>query len=73
MPRSRDLSQLLHFKPPELNATKRRLAAALTIEDLRSIAKRRTPKVAFDYADGAADTALVPQTQKVGTTIDWSA
>lgn len=58
MPRSRDLSQLLHFKPPELNATKRRLAAALTIEDLRSIAKRRTPKVAFDYADGAAETEL---------------
>ena len=42
----------------ELNATKRRLAAALTIEDLRSIAKRRTPKVAFDYADGAAETEL---------------
>ena len=58
MPRSRDLSQLLHFKPPELNATKRRLAAALTIEDLRSIAKRRTPKVAFDYADGAAETEV---------------
>ncbi len=58
LPRSRDFAQLLHFKPPELNATKRRLAAALTIEDLRSIAKRRTPKVAFDYADGAAETEL---------------
>jgi L-lactate dehydrogenase (cytochrome) len=58
LPRSRDLAQLLHFKPPELNATKRRLAAALTIEDLRTIARRRTPKVAFDYADGAAEAEL---------------
>jgi len=27
----------------------------LTIEDLRRIAKRRTPRAAFDYTDGAAD------------------
>ena len=33
----------------------RRLAKALTIEDLRRVAKRRTPKAAFDYTDGAAD------------------
>ena len=37
---------------------KRRLAAALTIEDLRRIAKRRTPKAAFDYTDGAAEEEL---------------
>jgi L-lactate dehydrogenase (cytochrome) len=49
------LAPLLRFKRPELNARKRRLAAALTIEDLRRVAKRRTPKVAFDYADGAAE------------------
>jgi L-lactate dehydrogenase (cytochrome) len=54
-PNLRDLRPLLKFKPPEFNSTKRRLAAALTIEDLRVIAKRRTPKAAFDYTDGAAD------------------
>jgi L-lactate dehydrogenase (cytochrome) len=48
----------MQFKRPELNATKRRLAAAYTIEDLRRIAKRRTPKAAFDYTDGAADDEL---------------
>jgi L-lactate dehydrogenase (cytochrome)/glycolate oxidase len=37
------------------SATERRLAAALTIEDLRRVAKRRTPRAAFDYTDGAAD------------------
>jgi L-lactate dehydrogenase (cytochrome) len=58
IPKPRDLRPLLRFKRPELNATKRRLAAALTIEDLRRIAKRRTPKAAFDYTDGAAEAEL---------------
>lgn len=48
----------MQFKRPELNATKRRLDAAYTIEDLRRIAKRRTPKAAFDYTDGAAEDEL---------------
>jgi len=55
VPRPRDLRPLLRFKRPQLNATRRRLDAALTIEDLRAIAKRRTPKAAFDYTDGAAE------------------
>ena len=54
-PRARDLAPLLKFKKPTLSPKERRLAAALTIEDLRRIAKRRTPKAAFDYTDGAAD------------------
>ena len=45
----------MRLRRPELDATKRRLAAAFTIDDLRKIAKRRTPKVAFDYTDGAAE------------------
>jgi L-lactate dehydrogenase (cytochrome) len=55
VPRPRDLRPLLQFKRPDLNATRRCLDAALTIEDLRAIAKRRTPKAAFDYTDGAAE------------------
>jgi L-lactate dehydrogenase (cytochrome) len=58
LPRARDLTPLIQFKKPELNGTKRRLAAALTIDDLRRIAKRRTPKAAFDYTDGAAEEEL---------------
>jgi L-lactate dehydrogenase (cytochrome) len=58
VPRPRDLAPLIQFKKPELSGTKRRLAAALTIEDLRRIAKRRTPKAAFDYTDGAAEEEL---------------
>src|SRR5512144_2848842 len=55
LPKRRDLAPLLKFKKPTLSPKERRLAAALTIDDLRRIAKRRTPKAAFDYTDGAAD------------------
>ena len=55
LPKRQDLAPLLQFKRPTLSPKERRLASALTIEDLRRIAKRRTPKPAFDYTDGAAD------------------
>jgi L-lactate dehydrogenase (cytochrome) len=48
----------MKFKKPDLNARRRRLSAALTIADLRAIAKRRTPTAAFDYTDGAAEGEL---------------
>lgn len=54
----RDLAPLIKFKRPQLDATRRRLDAAYTIQDLRRIAKRRTPKAAFDYTDGAAEDEL---------------
>ncbi|WP_181719643.1 alpha-hydroxy acid oxidase [Nocardia gipuzkoensis] len=58
VPRPRDLAPLLQFRKPRLNATRRRLDAALTIEDLRRIAERRTPRAAFDYTDGAAEAEI---------------
>jgi L-lactate dehydrogenase (cytochrome) len=54
LPRPKELGPLLRFKRPVLNPTRRRLQAALTIDDLRTVAKRTTPKAAFDYTDGAA-------------------
>src|SRR5690606_5443342 len=57
-PNPRELLQLMKFKKPQLNGKKRRLDSALTIYDLRDIAKRRTPKAAFDYTDGAAEGEL---------------
>ncbi len=55
LPKRRDLMPLLQFKKVTLSPRERRLASALTIEDLRGIAKRRTPRAAFDYTDGAAE------------------
>lgn len=57
-PRPHDLAPLMKFKKLELNAKKRRLQSALTIDDLRTIAKRRTPKPAFDYTDGSAEAEI---------------
>ncbi|WP_104162944.1 alpha-hydroxy acid oxidase [Cryobacterium sp. N22] len=58
LPKIKDLAPLMQFKAPELNAKKRRLGAALTIHDLRAIAKKRTPKAAFDYTEGAAEAEI---------------
>lgn len=58
IPNRHDLAPLMQFKKPEFDATKRRLDKALTIEDLRHIAKRRTPRAAFDYTDGSAEAEL---------------
>ena len=58
IPRFRDLGPLLRFKRPTLRLKKRRLESALTIWDLRAIAKRRTPKAAFDYTEGAAEAEI---------------
>jgi L-lactate dehydrogenase (cytochrome) len=58
LPNIGELLELMQFKRPELDGRKRRLDAALTIGDLRTIAKRRTPKAAFDYTDGAAEGEL---------------
>ncbi len=58
IPQPAEIFELMRFKPWERDAKKRRLAAALTVEDLRRIAKRRTPAAAFDYTDGAADEEI---------------
>lgn len=55
LPRPRDLAPLLKFRPPVLSPRRRRLERALTIWDLRRVARSRTPRAAFDYTDGAAD------------------
>jgi L-lactate dehydrogenase (cytochrome) len=55
IPKPGEIFELMRFKKPELDARKRRLDAALTIYDLRDIARRRTPRAAFDYTDGAAE------------------
>lgn len=57
-PNPKDLAQLMRFKAPSLDLKKKRLDSALTIYDLRDIAKRRTPTAPFDYTDGSADQEI---------------
>ncbi|WP_433504072.1 alpha-hydroxy acid oxidase [Pseudonocardia halophobica] len=58
MPRPKELLPLLRPAPFVRDATERRLRRAASIADLREIARRRTPRAVFDYADGAADGEL---------------
>jgi len=53
-----ELAKLMKFKAPSLNFKKKRLEGALTIYDLRDIAKRRTPTAPFDYTDGSAEAEI---------------
>jgi L-lactate dehydrogenase (cytochrome) len=53
-------STLRMFRPvrPEFRPAQRRLRRALTVADLRSIAKHRLPGGVFDYIDGGAEDEL---------------
>lgn len=55
-PGVKELAGLMRFRKPIFNGRRRRLTRALTIYDLRDIAKRRTPQAPFDYTDGGADS-----------------
>jgi L-lactate dehydrogenase (cytochrome) len=73
IPHVADLSALLKFRKPILNAKKRRLSRALTIYDLRTIAKRRTPQAPFDYTDGSADQEIsLTRARKAFEAIEFS-
>ncbi len=58
IPKPADFAELLKFQRPRLNRTTARLARAHTIADLRTIARKVTPKAPFDYTDGAAEAEL---------------
>ena len=52
------LKPLLKLKAFEPDPTARRLANAHSILDLRTAARRRTPRSIFDYVDGAAEAEI---------------
>jgi L-lactate dehydrogenase (cytochrome) len=56
LPRWRELQPYLRTGPIRLSPVERRLASAVTIWDLRSVARRHVPRAVFDYVDGAAET-----------------
>ena len=58
IPRWSDVSPLISVHRPELSPTRRRLANAVDIGDLRTIARRRCPTAVFDYVDGAASDEI---------------
>lgn len=57
-PKISELTPLLRFSLPTLDRKNKRLNDALTIWDLRAIARKRTPAGPFDYTDGAAESEV---------------
>jgi L-lactate dehydrogenase (cytochrome) len=49
------LRSVVRFRPIDLDPVTRRLARAVSVADLRSIARRRLPRGVFDYIDGGAE------------------
>jgi L-lactate dehydrogenase (cytochrome) len=58
MPRWSELREIVRPRRITGDATDRRLAAAVTVGDLREIARRRVPRAVFDYTDGAAGAEI---------------
>lgn len=54
LPKPKDFLPLIGFRAPRLDRNQARLDTATNLWDLRSIAKKRTPRAVFDYTDGAA-------------------
>ena len=54
VPRYAALRELLRPAPLEFDGVQRRLNRAASIADLRELARRKIPRAAFDFADGAA-------------------
>lgn len=71
MPRWEDVKPLLKIQPPGLGP-EARLANAGDIYDLRTIAKRRTPRAAFDYTDGGADQEIaLRRSREAYQRVEW--
>ncbi len=58
LPKWSELRPLVRMQPPRIDRTEQRLQRACTISDLRTIARRRTPRSVFDYVDGAAEAEV---------------
>lgn len=58
LPRWSELRETVQLRRPALNPVRRRLDTALSVADLRRIARRVTPRAPFDYVDGAADDEI---------------
>ena len=58
LPSLRYFFSLIEWRLPSFSLYKSRVNRAVTVSDLAAIAKKRTPKVVFDYVDGSATYEL---------------
>ena len=67
-------ASLIEWKLPTLFRTRARIARAITIDDLAKIAKRKVPKVVFDYVEGSAlDEVSYSRSRQVFNQVEFTA
>ncbi len=67
-------ASLIEWKLPTLFRTRAKIARAITIDDLARIAKRKVPKVVFDYVEGSAlDEVSYSRSRQVFNQVEFTA
>lgn len=72
-PRPGEILPLIGFSLPSFKRTEVRLAKAADLQDIKKIAKKRTPRAVFDYTDGAAGSeASLNRARAVFDSVEFS-
>lgn len=67
-------ASLIEWKLPTLFRTRAKIARVVTIDDLAKIAKRKVPKVVFDYVEGSAlDEISYSRSRQVFNQVEFTA
>jgi L-lactate dehydrogenase (cytochrome) len=61
-----EVRELVQLRPPLLSPVERVLARCHSVEDLRQAARRKLPRVVFDYVDGGADDEHTVRANRAG-------
>lgn len=72
-PRPSEIFPLIGFSFPSLKRNEVRLAKTADLEDIRKLAKKRTPRAVFDYTDGAAGSeSSLNRAREVFNSVEFS-
>ena len=73
LPRPSEILPLIGFSLPSLKRNEVRLAKTANLEDVRKLARKRTPRAVFDYTDGAAGSeASLNRAREVFNSVEFS-
>lgn len=72
-PRPSEIFPLIGFSLPSLKRNEVRLAKTADLEDIRKLARKRTPRAVFDYTDGAAGSeSSLNRAREVFNSVEFS-
>lgn len=72
-PRPAEIIPLIGFSLPSLKRNEARLAKTADLQDIRKLARKRTPRAVFDYTDGAAGSeASLNRAREVFDSVEFS-